>query len=169
MMRTGSGLAAVVVAALGVAGPACAGPDFEIAGGVASANTLRLDDSYLNAGAVEATMLFDQKRWDISVGFIGAQAGDTIDEYAYVSAQRVMRFGEILPLDLYLGVGLMARERDDNVEELLPQWWNFSLSLGLDVGRFRVELRHASNAGLQEPNRGQNWLLIGWAFGGTGH
>lgn len=145
---------------------ACAAAaEFEASAGLACGNTLRCHDADLNSAAVEATALLDDRHWDISVGHIGGQDGGwEAGGFYYLSAQRIMRFGEILPVDLYAGLGLIARTWAPNVDELLPSPVSFSLSAGLDAGPLRIEFRHASNAGLKSPNRGENWLLIGWTF-----
>lgn len=106
---------------------------------------------------------------ELAAGYIGPWSGDDrgdIDGYGYASAAWVVRF-HMKHVDPFITAGLMARSTGDgNVDELLPSWWNFSLSAGLDWGKVRVQYRHFSNANLKEPNRGQNLLTIGYRFGG---
>jgi hypothetical protein len=118
----------------------------------------------------EASYLVNDLKWDFSVGFIGTQQLNNnvyVKDYWYASITRVVHWGfrdapKVLP---YLGFGLSARESSQNVEYLLPQWWNFSLQYGFDYGEhWRVEGRHFSNAGIKEPNRGQNMILVGYRF-----
>ena len=98
---------------------------------------------------------------DVSVGRFGPQ--DWVGSYSYLSVQKTgsYQFGQIRP---FYGLGLLARTWTDQVDRVLSTPVNFSLSAGLDVGRLRVQYRHASNAGLSQPNHGQNWVLIGWRF-----
>ena len=140
----------------------CRAAQFEVSGGIASAyswNYLKGD-----AFAGEVSALLDGGRWDLSVGYIGEQL-DVVNPFTYLSAQRVVHLFKARSLSPFMGLGLMARTHSKNVDELLPQWWNFSLSAGMEMGdHLRVEARHASNAGLETPNRGVNWFLVGWRF-----
>lgn len=135
-----------------------------MAGGIATQNGLRFSSEESNAPAGEITGLLDGRKWDLSVGWIGEQDGWFVDDFYYVSGHRLVRWRK-----LQFGLGLMARERVDGIENTLPQWWNFSFLVGVNLGNFSLELRHASNAGLEDPNRGQNWLLAGWRFGVKGN
>lgn len=130
-------------------------------------DTLRFADNNTSSTAYEATLLLDERHWDISVGRMAENTHFGVGTIDYLSIQRVVRFGEILPLDLFAGVGGMIRSNGDRVEELLPSELNFAISAGLDVGPLRVQLRHASNGGFKDPNRGVNWLLFGVTFGGA--
>lgn len=40
----------------------------------------------------------------------------------------------------------------------------FGTGIGYEIGRYRLVLRHISNAGLKEPNGGETMLLFGAAF-----
>ncbi len=40
----------------------------------------------------------------------------------------------------------------------------FASTLGVQVGHFSVRLRHISNAGIHEPNRGETMALVGLSF-----
>lgn len=144
---------------------ATAHADLALSGGLACGNTLRCHESDYNSAALEVSWLADARHWDVSAGHIGAQAGGwEAGGFYYLSAQRVMRLEELIPVPLFAGLGLIARTWAPNVEELLPSPASFSLSLGIDAGPLRVQFRHASNAGLKEPNRGENWILFGWTF-----
>lgn len=129
-------------------------------------DTLRFTDNNTSSMAYEASLLLDDRHWDISVGRMAENTHFDVGTIDYLSAQRIVRFGEILPLDLFAGLGLMVRSNGNRVEELLPSEVNFSLSAGLDIGPLRIQLRHASNGGFKDPNRGVNWLLFGLTFGG---
>jgi hypothetical protein len=135
----------------------CSAAEFELSGGVASGRSLSPLEG--EAPAFEGSLLFDDRKWDVSVGHIGEQYDGEMGDFWYLSIERQVKWRAI-----FLGLGLSARSHADNVEYLLPQWWNFSLSGGVDIGRFRVQYRHFSNAGFDESNRGQNWLLAGVRF-----
>lgn len=142
--------------------PLAALADVRIAGGTADANSA---NPFGDTPAVEAALDFGAHRqWEVAAGWIGDQR-DTVEEFGYVSAQRMFRFtSDDGNGALVLGLGLMAREHTENIDLLLPQWWNFSISAGIEWGPIGLTYRHASNAGLESPNRGQNWLLASWRF-----
>ena len=100
--------------------------------------------SFENAIAIEATWNPD-KRWDVGVG--------NTNSIFYLTGTRIVHLGDIF----YLGLGLAINEKNEN----LTQAWNFSLQGGFEIKRCRVNFRHFSNAGLTEPNHGENWLLLG--------
>jgi hypothetical protein len=88
----------------------------------------------------------------------------SVPGYAYLSVQRRFRirpFGGVQP---DFGVGVVGNS-DTNAYVSSPV--TFSLSAGLRFGRrWSLEWRHFSNAGIEEPNLGQDMLLIRAAFGG---
>lgn len=152
-------LAALVL----VAGQALAG-ELVVSGGSAAADTARFGSGDIAAAVGEVSLLLDERHWDISAGVIGRQYDGGVGSFGYLSAQRIMRLGELLPLDLFLGGGLIVRTDAENVTSLLPSAVSFSLSAGWDIGPVRLQYRHASNGGLKDPNRGENWILVGWIF-----
>jgi hypothetical protein len=78
--------------------------------------------------------------------------------YGYLSAQRRFTFRSDAWLKPVLGLGLVA-STDTNPYVSSPL--TFSLSAGLRFGeRYLLEWRHFSNAGLEQPNLGQDMLLL---------
>lgn len=101
--------------------------------------------------------------WDFTVGHVAKQ--DEVGAYGYASAQRVVEF-ELgnTGLTPFVGGGLMVRTNAANINDLLPQVWNASLSAGVAYGRVSVQYRHFSNLGLKSNDRGQNLVLLGLRF-----
>lgn len=84
--------------------------------------------------------------------------------YGYLSLQRKFRFREGATLQPVLGIGLVA---NSDTNPYVSSALTFSLSAGLGVGeRWSLEWRHFSNAGLDQPNLGQDMLLLRANFGG---
>lgn len=131
-----------------------------VSGGVATSSTVRFHDP--EAAAVEVSWITE--KWtgiDVSAGWIGDQ--EWVDSFAYLSVQKTFRF-PVLSGRLFGGVGGVLRTDADGIDEVLSSPLSFSLSVGADFGPVRVQYRHASNAGLKDPNYGQNWLLAGYRF-----
>lgn len=120
--------------------------------------------------AAEGSCIVWRDQLELTAGYIGPWSGDDrgdVDDYGYASAQYIVRLPGSWRL-VSIGAGLMARSTGSgNVDELLPSWWNFSLSAGIDLAHWRVNYRHFSNANMKEPNRGQNLLLLSYRFGGN--
>jgi len=89
----------------------------------------------------------------------------TVDAYQYGSAVWLVRWP--MTITPFLGAGVMARTNSDGIENILPRWWNYSLTFGVEWNRLRVQYRHFSNASGEDSNRGQNALIVSWGFGGT--
>lgn len=49
--------------------------------------------------------------------------------------------------------------------QALSSPYEFVSTLGWQWQRFSVGIRHISNAGLHDPNRGETMALVGWSFG----
>ena len=123
-------------------------------------------------------------RWEAALGFVSGQtvnvrtvqdfctagtagpecttvtssAERPVESYGYLSVQRKFRFHEGAALEPVLGVGLVANS-DTNPYVSSPL--TFSLSAGVRfAGRWSLEWRHFSNAGLEQPNLGQDMLLL---------
>jgi hypothetical protein len=122
-------------------------------------------------------------RWELAVGFVSAQrvitlqdtcyaqpvglpecvteserSRQTVDPYGYLSAQRRFSWRPGRRLRPVVGLGAVA-STDRNPYVSSPV--TFSLSAGLRLGeRFTLEWRHFSNAGIVEPNLGQDMLLL---------
>jgi hypothetical protein len=83
-----------------------------------------------------------------------------VDPYAYFSVQRRWEFRRGRRMRPLAGLGLVAQS-DTNAYVSTPV--NFSLSLGLAVReRVSLEWRHFSNAGKEQPNLGQDTVLLRW-------
>jgi len=156
----------LLVFVLGAALNECSAAEYEVGAGVAVGP---LADSCNPAAVVEATALFYDRHVDVSAAYVGDQCtGDdeegNVGEFWYTSVQGVVHpFGHDAPW--FMGLGLMYLVTEpDGPYVVMPQRWNFSLSVGADIGRWRVEARHFSNAGLEEPNRGQNHVVVGYRF-----
>ncbi len=128
-------------------------------------------------------------RWEIALGYIGEQqvsvrymtpvcpyegappdacatdvqrGRESVQPYAYLSIQRRFELVRDSPLRPVFGLGLVGQS-DTNPYVSSPV--NFSLSLGLAVGRrASIEWRHFSNGGLEEPNLGQDTILLRWTL-----
>jgi hypothetical protein len=118
-------------------------------------------------GALQASLRTDDRHWDVSVGYIGEQYDNgwsPVDDYLYLSGQYMAVF-DLQHMDPFLGLGLMVRNDEESAEYLLPSSINFALSGGLDIGdNWRLEVKHFSNAGTKDTNRGQNLFLFGYRF-----
>ena len=129
------------------------------------------------------------KDWDVALGYISRQsvnvrtlqdtcyatlegpaciteawtATRAVGSYGYLSIQRRHSFRRRGSLRPAVGLGLVANS-DTNPYVSSPV--TFSLSAGLAIGdRWSVEWRHFSNAGLEQPNLGQDMLLFRARFG----
>jgi hypothetical protein len=88
----------------------------------------------------------------------------TVDGYGYLSVQRRFVFRPDATLKPILGLGVVANT-DTNPYVSSPI--TFSLSAGVQFGaRWSLEWRHFSNAGLKQPNLGQDMLLLRASFRG---
>lgn len=84
--------------------------------------------------------------------------------YGYLSLQRKFLFREGATLQPSLGIGIVA---SSDANPYVSSALTFSLSAGLRVSeRWTLEWRHFSNAGLEQPNLGQDILLFRATFGG---
>lgn len=121
-----------------------------------------------SVGTAEASCTFHVEQWEAAVGYIGEQGRDdyaNVEPYGYALVARRFRWGPP-KLGLFWSLGAMARtDQSDYIDDILPSTVNFALSAGFDAGAWRVEYRHYSNAGLEQPNRGQNLLVISRALG----
>lgn len=145
--------------------PALCAADTGMLGGVATAYRFNPLVSGTRGTAVTAQAYVEpeSRRWNLAVGYVGPQFRDQwreIPGYFYVAGEGRLR----LPAEFYLGLGASLRQSRRGIDYLLPSALNFSLSIGADVGRARVELRHFSNANTRGENRGENLFLIGWRF-----
>lgn len=85
-----------------------------------------------------------------------------VASYGYLSVQRKFRFREGATLQPVLGIGVVA---NSDTNPYVSSALTFSLSAGLRVGeRWSLEWRHFSNAGLEQPNLGQDILLLRATF-----
>jgi hypothetical protein len=141
---------------------ATARADFALTGGLAAGGSWDVLDDGVTA--VEASWLPDERHWDLSLGYVAELDRWDVSRLGTLRVERVMRLGELLPLNLYLGLGALARTASRNADEVLPTAVSFSLTAGLDLGPVRVQWRHASNGNFVQPNRGINWLLVGVTF-----
>jgi hypothetical protein len=88
----------------------------------------------------------------------------SVDSFGYLSLQRRFAFRPDATLKPILGLGVVANT-DTNPYVSSPI--TFSLSAGLQFGkRWSLEWRHFSNAGLKQPNLGQDILLLRASYRG---
>jgi len=86
----------------------------------------------------------------------------TVDDYGYLSVQRRFAFRADATLKPVLGFGIVA---NSDTNPYVSSALTFSLSAGLCLGeRWALEWRHFSNAGLVQPNLGQDMLLLRGRF-----
>jgi hypothetical protein len=128
-------------------------------------------------------------RWDAALGYVGKQrvnvrteqdvctasatgpdcvtvtgtARRPVDGYAYLSLQRRFVFRPDARLQPILGLGVVA---NSDTNPYVSSRAAFSLSAGLRLdARWTIEWRHFSNAGLVQPNLGQDILFLRGRFG----
>ncbi|MDP2326078.1 MAG: acyloxyacyl hydrolase [Gammaproteobacteria bacterium] len=88
---------------------------------------------------------------------------DHVDGFGYVSVQRRFAFRPDAWLQPILGLGVMG---STDTNPYVSSGAALSLSAGLRLGkRWTLEWRHFSNAGLTQPNLGQDILLLRGRFG----
>ncbi len=86
-----------------------------------------------------------------------------VDGYGYLSVQRRFAFRPEERLQPIIGLGIVA---NSDTNPYVSSTVAFSLSAGLRIGeRWTLEWRHFSNAGLAQPNLGQDILLLRGRFG----
>ncbi len=86
----------------------------------------------------------------------------TVDGYGYLSVQRRFAFRPDATLKPILGFGVVA---NSDTNPYVSSALTFSLSAGLRLGRrWSLEWRHFSNAGLVQPNLGQDMFLLRGQF-----
>lgn len=129
----------------------CRGADLELGLGGASANSLR--PQHIDAPLFKGALVLDE-RWELAVRYFKEQY-EVVDDYWMVSATRLATVS-VGPLEPFLGLGVAYAERN----ALLAQEFNFSLVGGVRWGQFALEVHHVSNAGMKEPNRGQNSYVL---------
>ena len=139
-------------------------------------------------GALEVSRA--TRRWETAFGYVSSQqvdvtvaqdtcaAGPTgpacttntwserrpVDGYGYLSLQRRFEFRRHGVLQPLAGAGFVV---NSDTNPYVSSAVTFSLSAGLRLGpRWTLEWRHFSNAGLAQPNLGQDLLLIRSDFGG---
>jgi hypothetical protein len=94
---------------------------------------------------------------------LASTADRPVASYGYLSIQRKFRFREGATLQPVLGIGVVA---NSDTNPYVSSALTFSLSAGLRLGRrWSLEWRHFSNAGLEQPNLGQDILLLRATFG----
>ncbi|MDH4023371.1 MAG: acyloxyacyl hydrolase [Gammaproteobacteria bacterium] len=128
-------------------------------------------------------------RWEAALGFVSAQQVDIrteqdlciatatgpdcvtlkgtnergVDNYGYVSVQRRFALRPYAQLQPVFGLGVVA---NSDTNPYVSSAVAFSVSTGLRLGpRWTLEWRHFSNAGLAQPNLGQDILLLRGRFG----
>lgn len=134
----------------------CRGADFEIGGGAATASTFRPSEA--TAGVVRLGGLFFD-RLEVVGRYYGDQ--DQSDRYWAVSGsyRASLTRWEVRP---YLALGVAYATSND----ILAQELNFNLAAGARWKNWLFEVHHFSNAGLKEPNKGQNDYTLSyiWEF-----
>jgi hypothetical protein len=160
-----------------VSGPAAVAATWQVAAG-----PTRSDGSALELARSTA-------RWETALGYVSEQevnvrtvqdtctagpagpecitlsstAERPVASYGYLSVQRKFHFREGATLQPVLGLGVVA---NSDTNPYVSSALTFSLSAGLRVGeRWSLEWRHFSNAGLEQPNLGQDILLLRATFG----
>lgn len=94
---------------------------------------------------------------------LASTAERPVASYGYLSVQRRFRFRQGETLQPVLGIGVVA---NSDTNAYVSSAVTFSLSAGLRLGsRWTLEWRHFSNAGLAQPNLGQDILLVRGRFG----
>lgn len=87
----------------------------------------------------------------------------SVDGYGYLSVQRRFAFRTEERLQPIFGLGVVA---NSDTNPYVSSVVGFSISAGLKIGsRWTLEWRHFSNAGLDQPNLGQDIFLLRGRFG----
>lgn len=156
-------------------------------GKLATAEGWRLSGGLTTNEGRAFEVTYEWPRWELTVGYAGTQVVDVrrtvetcrwitateldcdvtrarvegdVDDYLYLSAQRLFEFRHGRRFRPVIGLGLVGQS-DTNA--YVSSQVNFSLSLGLNLGeRAVLQWRHFSNGGVQEPNLGQDILLVSW-------
>ena len=94
---------------------------------------------------------------------LASAAERPVASYGYLSVQRKFLFREGNTVQPVLGIGIVA---NSDTNPYVSSALTFSLSAGLRFReRWTLEWRHFSNAGLEQPNLGQDILLFRATFG----
>lgn len=89
---------------------------------------------------------------------LSATAERPVDSYGYFSVQRKFNFRDGATLRPVVGLGVVA---NSHTNPYVSSAVTFSLSAGLRLGgHWSLEWRHFSNAGTEQPNLGQDMLLL---------
>jgi hypothetical protein len=93
---------------------------------------------------------------------VSSTAERNVAGYGYLSVQRRFLFRSDASLQPILGIGAVA---NSDTNPYVSSTLTFSLSAGLKLNkRWSLEWRHFSNAGLVQPNLGQDMLLLRGGF-----
>jgi Lipid A 3-O-deacylase (PagL) len=117
------------------------------------------------------TVSWDENRYEVGVFRMASQqtlskdgtSQALADPYWGVSASRRWKLMERGPVRAYFGFGLAYREETD---VLSATRWDFASQLGLRVrlprngSAVELTLRHWSNAGIKQPNHGQDFATL---------
>lgn len=136
------------------------GGEFRTGLGGASANSY--DPRDIDQLVAEISYVTWNEHLDLTAGYVGEQFG-VIDPYGYFSATGVFYFGQ-KQKDFRPVIGLGLAARTNGGRELLPLPVNFSLQAGIEYKQVAFMFRHFSNAGIKEPNRGQNLFIFQTKF-----
>ena len=118
---------------------------------------------YAGSQDVNVNVLSDSCRIAVSqveCGVTKERVRRDVDDYLYLSFQRLFEWRRGRRFRPVFGLGAVGQS-DTNA--YVSSYLNFSLSVGLNVGeRALVQWRHFSNADLNEPNLGQDIVLLSW-------
>ena len=137
----------------------CQGAEFELGVGVSIANLPDLDPE---GETVKAAFIFWEKV-EVAGRYYNDQLDGLVDDYWAVSIGYKAKMQVDWAIKPYLTLGIAYA---DAPNYLLSQDFNFGLSGGLIWRQWQFEYHHFSNAGLEEPNRGQNSFMLSyiWEF-----
>ena len=152
----------------------------------ANAEGLRMSAGITRHAAQTLELAYAIKKWDIALGYITSQTVDArihtdtckdpslqppcdhivlpgkmdLSPYFYASLQRIHEFRRDRAVRPFAGLGVAAYS---DTNPLVSSPLGFSLSAGMNIGEhFGLQWRHFSNAGIQQPNIGQDVLLASW-------
>jgi hypothetical protein len=150
------------------------------------AEGMRLSVGVTRYASETLELAYGIKKWDLALGYVGSQTLDArihtdickdpalqppcdpvvldgemeLDPYYYASVQRIHQFRRDRTVRPFAGIGIAAYT---DTNPLISSPLGFSLSAGMEFGqRFAVQWRHFSNAGMEQPNMGQDMLLASW-------
>jgi hypothetical protein len=172
-MRLPAASSLAVVAVMGFAfGPPASAVQLQVQGGRSYMDRYATNTAFVEAVFASRRIGDSRFSWapDVSAGWIGGRQVARYDDSRYrtrddvwlLAAGARFQYGDAMDgRGLFLSVQpALQRGRT----QALSGGYEFVSTLGWQGRRFSVQIRHVSNAGLHEPNRGETMALLGVGF-----